>query len=472
MKNKFLILNLLLLFILGACSDDDTKTTQEFVVAFENPSVSFSTEEDSKDIVLVFSRAATESGEATVTYTTVNAVYDTDFATVPVATTETITVPIVSGTSSSTFTFNKLQNPVEGTEMSVTFKLGSISNPESSVQGNTSLVANFTESAALGGVIAAEVGGANEPNQVYVDLSSQTQTAIKRDTWDLGFYSGDEFRVVLNGAVYMATKALEGTDIDAVSEADVTALQSVVSVGTRGPSGAESINYIDAPSGDLSRTAISEVSEDDADNKVYLLNLGSEIGTDTPENGSVDITDDSRGWKKIKINRDGDNYVLQYADLNETTHKEVTISKTFGYNYTHFSFTNENSVSVEPMATKWDLNFTVFTNEIPGFGAYGYADFVATNLKSGAKAYQVSTEDFTYENFSVEDIDDASFIEDQRGIGSNWRNGGGPNSLPSLKSGVFFVLQDAEGNFYKIRFTAFLSESGERGYPAFEYALL
>lgn len=459
----------MLLFILGACSDDDTKTTQEFVVAFENPSVSFSTEEDSKDIVLVFSRAATESGEATVTYTTVNAVYDTDFITVPAAATERITVPIVSGTSSSTFTFNKLQNPVEGTEMSVTFKLGSISNPESSVQGNTSLVANFTESAAVGGVIAAEVGGPNEPNQVYVDLSSQTQTAIKRDTWDLGFYSGDEFRVVLNGAIYMAAAALESSDIDAITEADVAELQPKVGVGTFN---AESAAYIDNPTGKITETAISEISETSGDNKVYLLNLGSEIGTDTPENGSIDVTDDSRGWKKIKINRDGDNYVLQYADLNETTHKEVTISKTSGYNYTHFSFTNENSVSVEPMATKWDLNFTVFTNEIPGFGAYGYADYVATNLKSGAKAYQVSTEDFTYENFSVEDIDDASFIEDQRGIGSNWRNGGGPDSLPSLKSGVFFVLQDAEGNFYKIRFTAFLSESGERGYPAFEYALL
>ncbi|MCF8714089.1 HmuY family protein [Joostella atrarenae] len=353
--------------------------------------------------------------------------------------------------------------------MSVTFKLGSISNPESSVQGNTSLVANFTESAAVGGVIAAEVGGPNEPNQVYVDLSSQTQTAIKRDTWDLGFYSGDEFRVVLNGAIYMAAAALESSDIDAITEADVAELQPKVGVGTFN---AESAAYIDNPTGKITETAISEISETSGDNKVYLLNLGSEIGTDTPENGSIDVTDDSRGWKKIKINRDGDNYVLQYADLNETTHKEVTISKTSGYNYTHFSFTNENSVSVEPMATKWDLNFTVFTNEIPGFGAYGYADYVATNLKSGAKAYQVSTEDFTYENFSVEDIDDASFIEDQRGIGSNWRNGGGPDSLPSLKSGVFFVLQDAEGNFYKIRFTAFLSESGERGYPAFEYALL
>ena len=32
-----------------------------------------------------------------------------------------------------------------------------------------------------------EVGGANEPNQVYVDLSSGKMTSIRIDAWDLAF---------------------------------------------------------------------------------------------------------------------------------------------------------------------------------------------------------------------------------------------------------------------------------------------
>lgn len=469
MKNKFLILKLFVLFILASCSDDDTKTTQEFVVAFENPSVSLTTEEETKEVKLVFSRNATENGMATITYTTVNAEYGTHFTTNPASEEGTITVPVTAGSNSATFTLNKLQNPIEGTEMSVTFKLASISNPESSTQGNTSLAVSFTESAALGGVLSPEVGGPNQPNQVYIDLSSQTQTAVKRDAWDLGFYSGENFRVVLNGSLYMATKALEATDIDAVTEADVTDLKEQVAVGTFN---SESANYVDKPTGVISETAIAEISENADDNKVYLLNLGSEIGTDVPQNGSVDITDDSRGWKKIKINRSGDSYVLQYADLDATTHNEVTIAKEAEFNFTFFSFTTENAPSVEPAKQKWDLNFTVFTNEISGYGAYGYSDFISTNLKGGVKAYQVNAEDIAYADFTSENILESSFIEDQRGIGSNWRKGGGPSTLPSLKEGVFFVLKDTDGNHYKIRFTALLSESGERGYPKFEYNLL
>jgi len=461
MKNKFLILNLFVLFILASCSDDDTKTTQEFVVAFENPSVSLTTEEETKEVKLVFSRNAAENGTATITYTTVNAEYGTHFTTNPASEEGTITVPVTAGSNSATFTLNKLQNPIEGTEMSVTFKLASISNPESSIQGNTSLAVSFTESAALGGVIAPETGGADQPNQVYIDLSSQTQTTAKRDTWELGFYSGENFRVVLNGSLLMAATPLEATDIDVVKEADVADLKTQVAVGTFNP---ENTKYIDAPSGNIQETVIAEVSENDSDNKVYLVNLGINIG------GSIHVPGGARGWKKIRVLREGNDYVLQYADLDATTHKEVVINKAEEYNFTFFSFISEGETSVEPMKDKWDLNYTVFTNIIPGSGSYVYSDFVASNSKAGVEVYQVSTSDFTYEDFTAENIIEENLSVDQRGIGGNWRVLS--QTSTSLKDDVFFVLKDPDGNYYKIRFTALLSESGERGYPKFEYNLL
>ncbi|MCM5661682.1 HmuY family protein [Galbibacter mesophilus] len=470
MRRTLLFGKIIMALLLFSCSsDDDAGEAQPFVAAFENPSVSFTAEDTDKEITLVYSKTATEAGTATISYTSVNAEYGTHFITSPSGENGILEVPLTAGSNSATFNFTKLQNPVEGTEMSVTFKLDAVSNTNSSLQGNTTLAVSFTESAALGGVLSPEVGGPNQPNQVYVDLSSQTQTTVKRDTWDLGFYSGEDFRVVLNGSLYMAAKELESTDIDAISEADVTAFQSAVAVGTFS---AESADYIDDPSGNIRETAIAEISETASENKVYLVNLGSAIGTETPEKGGIDITDDSRGWKKIRVLRQGNDYVLQYADLNATTHNEVVIDKNEDYNFTFFSFNTNEETTVEPEKTKWDLNFTVFTNIIQGYGAYGYADFVATNLKAGAKAYQVNAADFSYENFSAEDIIEANLIEDQRGIGSDWRNGGGPNTLPSLKEDVFFVLKDSDGNYYKIRFTALLSESGERGYPKFEYKLL
>lgn len=324
-----------------------------------------------------------------------------------------------------------------------------------------------------GAAVSPEVGGPNEPNQVYVDLSTNTSTAVQRDTWDLGFYSGTEFRVAINGSIYMAVAELTETDIDAVSSssAEVQELQPSVAVGTYQ---AENIIYVDAPDGTITETAISEISATDADNKVYLVNLGSEVGTETPSTGSVTVSGDSRGWKKIRVLKDGDNYILQYADLDATTHEEVKVSKNSNYNFTFFSFNTEAVVSVEPEKTEWDLNFTVFTNEIEGYGSYGYSDFIVNNVKADAKVYMVDTDvdAFTYADFTLADVVDANFTSDQRSVGSSWRNGGGPGSLPSLKDNVFYVVNDTDENYYKLQFLALTNADGERGYPEFVYSLL
>ncbi|WP_158841760.1 HmuY family protein [Polaribacter sp. L3A8] len=324
-----------------------------------------------------------------------------------------------------------------------------------------------------GAAISPEVGGSNEPNQVYVDLSTNTTTVVKRDSWDFGFYSGSEFRVTINGSLYMATGQLSSTDIDAVNAttAEVQELQEKVAVGTFDP---ENTTYVDAPNGTITATAIAEISDTDANNKVYLVNLGYEVGTEAAAIGSVAVAGDARGWKKIRILKDGNNYVLQYADLDATTHKEVTIAKSATHHFTFFSFNTESEVIVAPEKTNWDLNFTVFTNEIEGYGSYGYSDFVVNNTASSALVYMLDIEEgaFTYDDFSITDVDATKFTTDQRGIGSSWRNGGGPGSLPSLKDNVFYVVNDTDGNLYKLKFLALTNEAGERGYPEYVYSLL
>lgn len=325
-----------------------------------------------------------------------------------------------------------------------------------------------------GASITPEVRGPNEQNQVYVDLSSSISTAVQRDTWDLGFYSGSEFRVVINGSIYMATAKLLEDDIDAVtsSTTEVQELQPQVAVGTFDET---SIAFVDAPDGDITHTAINEISVENSNNAVYLLNLGYQVGSENPSTGSVNVSGEPRGWKKIKIIRDGDNYVLQYADLDDTVHKEVTIAKNTNYNFTFFSFNTEDTVSVEPEKENWDLNFTVFTNEIEGYGAYGYSDFVVNNTKANAQVYMIDTEvdnTLTYANFTLNDVVEANFTTDQRSIGSSWRNGGGPGSLPSLKTNVFYIVNDTDGNLYKLQFLALTNADGERGHPEFVYSLL
>ncbi|WP_262510179.1 HmuY family protein [Polaribacter butkevichii] len=64
------------------------------------------------------------------------------------------------------------------------------------------------------------------------------------------------------------------------------------------------------------------------------------------------------------------------------------------------------------------------------------------------------------------------FTKDQRSIVSTWINGVVPGSSSSLKDNVFYVVNDTDGNLYKLQFLALTNEAGERGHPEFIYSLL
>jgi len=331
---------------------------------------------------------------------------------------------------------------------------------------------------SVGDVLQPTVGGPNQPNQVYIDLSTGESKSVNRASWDFGFSSGSEFRVAINGSVKMAVKKLETTDITLVQTADAD-----VSVGAG--STPSTNGYVDNPTGVLAGagngegTAIAEISATDSENKVYLVNLGHKISTDVPSAGSTSTDGEARGWKKVRILRNGNGYKIQYADLASTTFTEKTVEKNAEFNFTFFSLTTGTTVAVEPQKTKWDLNFTTFTNYLQmgptAAVTYGYADFIVSNMKGGTKAYQVMAADFTYEAFTFENIVEANFTvsaTDQRAIGANWRAGGGPGSLPSIRTDRFYVIKDVAGNYYKVKFLSMTNTAGERGFPTFEYKLL
>lgn len=330
--------------------------------------------------------------------------------------------------------------------------------------------------ASTGAIKQPTVGGANQPNQVFLDLSTETSTPINRASWDFGFSSGADFRVTINGAIKMAVKQLATSDITLTQTSDANV---AVGAGTN-PS---SNGYCDNPTGVLAGaglgigTAIAEVSATDADNKVYLVNLGFAVSTTTPSAGAVSIDGDARGWKKVRFLRNGNGYKIQYADLASATFTEKTITKDAEFNLTFFSMTSGTTVAVEPQKTKWDVCFTTFTNYV-NFGTevtYGYSDFITTNMKGGTKAYQVLTSEFTYDTFVKANIVENNFTvsaTDQRIIGSNWRNGGGPSTLPSVKTDRFYVIKDVTGNYYKVKFLAMTNDAGVRGNPTIQYAIL
>lgn len=468
MKKNLIFLFTALLLSLAACNDDDTQTPAAPVaMSFANASANLT--EPQSTVTILFASAAPQDGTIILSLTNNGVVYGTDYSTTPAAASGTLAIPFTAGAISATFVVNRLMEGITNQVKNVVFTITGASISYS-VTGNAAFQGNFNETASLGTQISALVGGPNQPDQVYIDLSSQGAANAPRTSWDLGFYSGADFRVVLNSSLKMSAKQLATTNIDEIATPDDTMLIN---------QGQGSVSQIDDPSGNINSTAIAAVSATDSDNKVYLINLGNGPAATTPAIGAEGAGAGAhRGWKKIRVLRNGNDYKIQYADISATTHQEVTISKNPSYNHTFFSLTANTTVPVEPQKYLWDIAFTPFTNVVGGVTPYFYADFVLTNTKGGARSYQVLTSDFAYDNFAKANIVEGNFTNDQRNIGSNWRStsamgpGGVPVSQFVLKTDRFYVIKDPAGNYYKLKFTGGANQNGERGYPVFEYTLL
>lgn len=330
----------------------------------------------------------------------------------------------------------------------------------------------------IGEVIAPQVGGPTQTNQVWIDLTSEKQTTNRRDAWELAFTNDEHFRVLLNSSIMMAVgKIPNAYDIDAVTESSVAQLKHKVQVADF----SDNSKYIDDPSGNYATqtSGIDAVSSNDNENPVYLLNLGRKIfegqvdvGTSMPTDGQ------ERGWMKIRVLRHPEGYKLQYARLSESTHKEVIIKKNSAYIFQFFSFTNETEVLIQPEKNKWHFVYTVMTNLIDTgsfYSSYIFSDVVLTNIHSKVKAYMVTVPngvnaDEYFANFTKANIDESKLNNnDQRVIGATWRD----VNQGTVFTDKFYIIKDeVSGDYFKLRFLKMKNAQGERGYPEFEYNIL
>lgn len=444
--------------IVAGCRTKDAPLPDN-VVQFESSEQGMDAATSSVTVRLRLSRGADRDIPVTVSISPTGMEYGSDFLTQPAAENGLISLTVNSGSSEASFTITKAAGLTLYGDEQVIFKIESSGAPV--IIGNTNqLTMKFEEIISAGSSMIGDGGGATYPNKVFFDLSANSQTPVLRTKWDLGFYSGDEWRVILNSSVAMMAKQIEKNDLNTVTSADTTGFSQTVVFNQFEPDPA-SLPYIDYPTGDLGRTAIAEVSANPDDNKVYIINMGKGVGNPAP----------LRGWKKIRVIRNGNAYTLQYADINATAYSSIDIPKNNAYFFNYVSFST-GPLEVEPPKDKWDLAWTFFSN-VTDFGGgevpYTFQDEVLQNRN--VLTAKVLTSVKAYADFSEADISTQTFTDLQTGIGSDWRSGGGPNAQPGVKTDRYYIIKDGGGNYYKLRFTA-MTKNGERGYPSFEYVLL
>lgn len=447
---KLLYLLLVLITGLTACKKNDPPLPDN-TLNFSASAQGFESADTTTIISLSLNRATDVAIPVSIDLTTKGLTYGTEFTTSPAANSGTLNLSIPAGANSVSFVLTKAGNIFLNGNEAVNFTLKSVGAPV--VIGNTgTLTLSFAAITSTGSSLKLNggAGAASAENSVFVDLSANAQASPKRNSWDLGFYNGDDFRVILNNTISASVIAVNKTDITQVSAADVNTADLELGFGKG------TFSIFDDVNGDLTKTAIAQISATDASNKVYVINrLGG--------SGSVAAVNE---LYKVRILRTNNGYTLQYAKLNETTFKTLTITKNAANNFNYISF-DAGAVNVEPAKDHWDFEWT-YSIYFTGTTPYAFSDLVFINYLAGVQSAEVIASN--YDTFSESNLAGITFSSSRNTISSNWRNTTG---AVGVKTDRFYLIKDAAGNVYKLKFISFTTQDGgTRGYPEIQYALI
>lgn len=191
----------------------------------------------------------------------------------------------------------------------------------------------------------------------------------------------------------------------------------------------------------------------------YVLDLGKDLSTGN-----------SLGYKKIKISSfENGKYHVSVANLNGTEERNIEIAKNTQYNFVHYSLTTNEQVLVEPMKTEWDLFFGQYMTVLyDGSAPMDYSvNGVWINALNGVRV--AVEKEKSMDEIKVGDLGNYTFYAVQDVIGHTWKKVGGIDG--PINYSVFpwvFLIKSVEGDYYKLRFTSFSDELGEKGSPALE----
>ncbi|HRP89020.1 MAG TPA: HmuY family protein [Edaphocola sp.] len=320
----------------------------------------------------------------------------------------------------------------------------------------------------LNGINGSEIGS-NAANMVFVDLSKDAQSTLKRADWDLKFYCGSDFRVLINNTTAAMAKVTNKYDLSAVSASDVQGFVWTVDIANPSPI---TFTKVDDLYGDLTKTIIPEVSAMETENPVIVLGRG--------EGGAIP----KRDLIKLKLKKIFENaYEIKWSKLDENNIHTDTIFKDEQYNFMYFSFDSGVLEKAAPQKPNWDFVWSVSIFHTPYYDeevAYVFSDMVAINNRAGVRVAEKKyanehDANNAFENYSLGQVQEEQFSDSLWAIGNKWRSTPAPgeSNIPGVKKDRFYILQDPQGNYYKLKFLSFsLEDGGERGRPDIKYILL
>jgi hypothetical protein len=292
--------------------------------------------------------------------------------------------------------------------------------------------------------------GPTYATQWFYDLGTDSFIKVTpRENWDLAFQCGDnEFHIFTNLAKRMS-----------VANSGTTNFNSVTS-------DAGLVYRFDRSEGYIDSLAIGDWGNFNAGNAisyhwVYVIDRGiTTVGTNI-------------GKKKMQvIGLVAGTYQIRFANLDGTNDQVVSVTKDADKNFVYISFNGSGSaVDIEPDKYDWDLVFTQYTAKVEQQGTGIIEDYSVNGVLINPYNVEVA-HDFTKPFFDItyNDLTTYTYSRLWDAIGYDWKWYDFDNMVYVIEPGRTYIIHSTEGDYYKLRFTSFVNELGEKGYPQFEMA--
>jgi len=277
--------------------------------------------------------------------------------------------------------------------------------------------------------------GPGYEEQLWIDVRTGTVVSTNVKTaWDLAFESSaDGWHIYLNGSKLMTAWNKGAVDIAAPHDTV----------------GMFANKRIDAPSGLRDSTAIGDWR---GNNEVYVIDRGY--------NG----LGQSQGLRKFRfLAVNATSFTFEVAAMDGSQHNTVTIPKDPTRAFTCYKV-EDGVVDIEPAIGSWDLVLTQYTHQFHE----PFLPYIVTGMLSASTTRTAIIRNADFQAVSLDDTLAYPMSGARDVIGYDWKDYSFETSSYTVDQTLVYIVRDAEGYFYKLRFIDFYSSQGQVGCPLFE----
>jgi len=281
-------------------------------------------------------------------------------------------------------------------------------------------------------------------NQYFFNLEANEYTVSDLSNWDLAFSTSNENIIRIN----------YGRDIFAYNT-NKKQLELPLSISP-------SEWKYDYPAAPPDSTVFIGWQNTDEWSNVYIVDLGRSL-------------QHKDRYLFLQIKAQGtESYKIKFGYLSDTTNqREVEIPKNENVNFVYYSLQNQKFINdFEPNNSEWDILFTryrhIFYLDPEGKEPFPY--LVTGVLLNPNKVSMAIDSVSGFENISLASVQNLDFSTKEDGIGYAWKNFDYTVTFAyTINPNNIYVVKNASGSYFKIKFIDFYNKDKQRGYPKFEF---